>query len=178
MIISFPKEEVLKLKKTYHLRQFVETGTFQGDAAAWAATRFDKVITIEIHPGYYDAAIARFDRINVVPYLGNSPVVLKEKRDEIMQLPTFFFLDAHWSGGLHYEKIPDECPLMEELKIINGMNFKHVVMVDDALMFYGNLPDCNTPEKWPGVAEVRKALENNGQREVYQIGDNFFAIPK
>ena len=42
-----PKELILQLADRYKLRGFIETGTYKGNTAVWAASYFDDVITIE-----------------------------------------------------------------------------------------------------------------------------------
>jgi hypothetical protein len=178
MIISFPIQEIFDIAEHFGLKQFVETGTMHGDTAHWASQHFGRVLTIELHKDYYESAIKRFSGSTVKPYLGDSPVVLKEIRDEIMRYPTLFFLDAHWSGSLHYGKIDIECPLLSEIAVINEMDFTHAILVDDVGFFYGVMPPINTPSKWPTIAQVNEALSHNGRRDVRQVGDNIFATPK
>jgi hypothetical protein len=42
-----PTEFILQLKERYGLVNFIETGTYHGSTAVWAASYFDNVITIE-----------------------------------------------------------------------------------------------------------------------------------
>lgn len=45
-----PKELILKLLERLPADCFVETGTFMGGTTEWAASHFQKVITIEVNP--------------------------------------------------------------------------------------------------------------------------------
>ena len=48
--MGVPKELALKLKAEFDIRNFVETGTWQGGTAFWAAAHFPRVLTMEISP--------------------------------------------------------------------------------------------------------------------------------
>jgi hypothetical protein len=47
-----PEEYVDTLQKEFGIKCFVETGTFHGATAKWAAERFEQVVTIELQKHY------------------------------------------------------------------------------------------------------------------------------
>ena len=52
-----PEDLILALQARLRLGDFVETGTYRGDTAAWAAEHFARVTTIELSPAYCAASI-------------------------------------------------------------------------------------------------------------------------
>ena len=93
-----PEDLILALQARLRLGDFVETGTYRGDTAAWAAEHFARVTTIELSPAYCAAAQTRFrDRPGVRVLGGDSSAVLAATIPALPG-PAFFWLDAHWSG--------------------------------------------------------------------------------
>lgn len=118
-----------------NLKVFVETGTFEGETLNNMLKHFDSLYSIELSTFYANKAKERFSKENKVTILeGDSSVLLKPLCEKINE-PAFFWLDGHWSGGLTSRGNKD-CPLIEELKIINDV-FKNecVVAIDDVRLF-------------------------------------------
>lgn len=112
----------LELSKKFNLTTFIETGTYHGNTAKIVSEYFNKIITIENNPNFYQIALSNLININNCDlYLGNSPEImekcLKENDNSI-----FFFLDAHWE---------EYFPLLDELKIIKDKNIKSVIAIHD-----------------------------------------------
>lgn len=77
---------------------FVETGTLMAHTTLHASYWFDKVWTIELSQDLHrQAEIALKDRRNVICLQGNSGDLLPGLAASLSG-PSFFFLDAHWSG--------------------------------------------------------------------------------
>ena len=94
-----PQELVLNLKQEYGLEVFVETGTFKGGTAVWAANNFKKVITTEFSQRFYDATKNQYGHIKNIDFLfGNSTEELKKILSSVQET-CIFWLDAHWMGG-------------------------------------------------------------------------------
>ena len=83
-------------------------------------------------------------------------MTLKNIISEITQ-PAIFWLDAHWSG-LNTYGTNDECPILEELDIINTSNSKHVLMIDDARLFLAPPPKPHKTEFWPNIETILRTL--------------------
>ncbi|HTY94091.1 MAG TPA: hypothetical protein VMC02_09395, partial [Steroidobacteraceae bacterium] len=94
-----PEDLVLRLKEILGLQEFIETGTFRGDTAAWAARHFARVTTIEWAESYHAAAQQRFRATPGVRALRGHSVEVLEAIVPELKAAALFWLDAHWSGG-------------------------------------------------------------------------------
>lgn len=139
------------LAKKYGIDCFVETGTYQGDGARFAATVFPRVVTIEIKREYQEQAIAKSPAPNIEFVLGDSAEVLPEIVTGLSGT-TMFWLDGHAGAGLFAEK--DNCPLLAELRAIAASPYPHVILIDDARAFLAPPPPPFEIEVWPELREV------------------------
>lgn len=172
-----PEDLVIALQRRMSLKEFIETGTFRGDTAAWAVGHFDQVTTIELSPVYHSAAQTRFHSIGSMRILlGQSSEVLRSIVPGLSHR-TLFWLDAHWSGA-DTAGIEAECPLLAEINLINSSLLEHVVMVDDARLFCTPPPPPHKAEHWPSMAETIAALVDGGRRYVFLFEDVFVAVPQ
>ena len=100
-----------------NIRNFVETGTYDGASAMLASQVFDHVFTIEIHQGVYTASLNRIKNrgiTNITCLLGDSADLIGNVTERVMD-GAVFFLDSHFSGdgtGWNNQK---HVPLYEEL---------------------------------------------------------------
>lgn len=171
-----PEALILALKKRQGLDAFVETGTYHGHTAAWAANHFAQVTTIEMSPEYHAAAQTRFQAQPTVRTLcGNSGTVLSAVLRELTQ-PAIFWLDAHWSG-VDTAGEQAECPVLEEIALINASPLTHVVLIDDARLFCAPPPRPHRADQWPGLVALIDALQHEGQRHVVMVEDVFVGVP-
>ncbi len=171
-----PEELILGLRQRGGLDHFVETGTFRGNTAVWAAAHFRQVTTIEMSPAIHAAAKARFGSLsNVRAIEGDSRIVLGELVAGLAQ-PAIFWLDPHWSG-LDTAGVDAECPVLEELARINASPQAHVVLVDDARLFCAPPPRPHRAEQWPDLSSLVGALAASGRRHVVLFEDVFVAVP-
>src|SRR5215212_6347121 len=93
-----PAELVLALQRELNAGDFIETGTYHGDTAAWAAQHFARVATIELSPQYHAAAAQRFRGQQQVRVLNGSSATVLQEIVPGLTSPAIFWLDAHWSG--------------------------------------------------------------------------------
>jgi len=160
----------LKMRDKYNLEIFVETGTWHGDSAIWAAAHFSKVYTIELNLPFleeFNSLLADFD--NIEPIHGNSRIELIPVISKIHR-PVLFFLDAHWTGDAEQHDKISACPVMDEINTINKLcKVNHVIIVDDARLMRG---------KWGDQDSIVEALCNNEQRKVQIFDDIFLAEPE
>jgi len=171
-----PEALILALQQRLQVGDFVETGTYRGDTAAWAARHFARVTTIELSPAYCAAAQARFsDQPNVRVLGGDSSAVLGATVAALSG-PAFFWLDAHWSG-LDTAGQETECPLLAELALLNAAPVTHVVLVDDARQFCVPPPRPLRAELWPDLATTVAQLHDKGRRHVVLHEDVLVAVP-
>jgi hypothetical protein len=171
-----PEALVLALQQRLGLGDFVETGTYRGATAAWAAGHFPRVTTIELSPTYCAAAQAKFrDRPNLRVLGGDSSTVLREIVPTLAG-PALFWLDAHWSG-LDTAGQEAECPLLTEIALINTAPVMHTLLVDDARLFCAPPPRPHRAEQWPDLAATVSLLGAGGARHVVLCDDVFVAVP-
>jgi hypothetical protein len=158
---GIPRELALALKAKHGIEDFVETGTLVGHTAEWAAEHFKRVVTVDVDKDQYlkTAGPLVKQHPNIEAFWDHSPWFLSGL--SINYQPVLFWLDAHTN---------DECPVLDEIAVINKSRLTHVILVDDARLF-GELP------AWPTKAEVVEALSNGGKRTVYEVEDVLVAEP-
>jgi len=154
-IINFglPIKKVNYLKNLFNLSIFVEGGTYIGLTAYEQSKNFKKVYTIEKSKKMIELSRKRLDGIdNIIQLNGDTRDHLKKilsNNDNIL-----FWLDSHWSGGETYGK-NDECPLLEELKIIFNSRLKNfVILIDDARLFLSPPPLPHKIINWPNIRQI------------------------
>lgn len=171
-----PEALILALHQKVKFRDFVETGTYEGNTTAWAAKYFPQVTTIELSEKYHRAAVARFaSQPTIRPMQGNSAAVLGEIVPTLTT-PSLFWLDAHWSG-LDTAGREVECPLLEEMALLNAASAEHTVLVDDARLFCAPPPRPHRAAQWPDLCTTVAALRDGGRRHVVLFEDVFVAVP-
>ena len=75
---GIPQELALNIKKVNKIDFFIETGTCYGKTAAWAASVFEKVFTVELSQKLAEIAKGRLSQYqNVFLLEGNSADQLK-----------------------------------------------------------------------------------------------------
>jgi hypothetical protein len=171
-----PEGLVLALQKRLALGEFVETGTYRGETAAWAARHFARVTTIELSPSFHAAAQARFQAEPRVRALGGGSVAVLREVVPALAGPAVFWLDAHWSG-LDTAGREAECPVLDEIATIDASPHDHVVLVDDARLFCAPPPRPHRADHWPNLATLTARLVAGGRRHVVLSGDVFVAVP-
>jgi len=166
-IVNFgvPTEQVKWFKKAFKLNTFIEGGTYVGRTAKEMAQSFEKVYTIEKSEKMYLIAQNKLRKCKNVTLLKGDT---REYFDEILDKNDnlLFWLDAHWSGGDTYGE-DDECPLMEELKIIFRYNKNFVILIDDARLFLSPPPLPHKVHKWPTYDDIIRFLPQNWRTMVY-----------
>ena len=119
--IQRTRELILNAARLTGSRVFIETGTLQGDTAAWASGRFERVVTVEGDSRWYGQARDRLAGLrNVSVVLGDSAEALEQHVPRGLDERAVFWLDAHWMGGTDTAK-PEgrECPLVWEVAAID-----------------------------------------------------------
>ena len=168
---------MLQLGDRYELKDFVETGTYYGSTASWAAVHFHSVITIEYSREIYEETATELGKKrNISCIFGDSRLVLKNLVPRLNR-PTVFWLDSHWSGGKTYGE-RDECPVIEEICAINTSQVAHFLFIDDARLFTSPPPQPHRVEHWPSIEEIIGAIvSGNHNYYIVIIGDVIVAVP-
>lgn len=158
------------------LARAVETGTYLGNGTRLLASVFDAVITVELAPIL--AARARrnlADLPSVTVREGHSADVLPELVDAA--IPTYWFLDGHWSGG-ETAGASDNCPVARELEIIAGGHPDDVIVIDDARYFLAPPPTPYDAGQWPRLMEIIDLVRRpRPDAHVTVLADQIVVVP-
>lgn len=125
--------------KDYQLKNFIETGTHQGDTLAHVAyDKSVKAVSIELADDYYGVAAKRFAKYRNILLLHGDSGKLMPQVVSGLQSPALFWLDAHYSGGAT-AKGDTETPISAELQAVLDSTIPgHVILVDDVRCFDGS----------------------------------------
>jgi FkbM family methyltransferase len=164
------------LTQALGLRRAVETGTYMGSGTTLLASVFEQVTTIELSEELHRRALETFAAVpHVTPLHGDSGEVLGRLVDPA--LPTFWYLDGHWSGDITAGE-DAECPLLAELAALEGGHPDDVIVIDDARFFLAAPPPPHDPEQWPSLLEIIEALQRGPvRRHVTLLDDAIIAVP-
>jgi hypothetical protein len=180
-IIHFgpPVELITRLLSEVEIVNFVETGTYRGETAAWASTHFKNVFSIEYSKDFYEQAAARY------AHLSNVQFIYGDSRGELSKLITsldgltLFWLDAHWCGGGGTFGEQDQCPLLGEIEIVNQARPESLIFVDDARLFAAPPTQQFDLNQWPNISAVISTLSaRHPQRYVMITEDVIVAVPE
>ncbi len=110
---------ITKLRGDFQLRNFVETGTYEGETALAMSLLFERVFTCDVKD--WGRPVDFYFADNLIYETRSSPDFLRAHLAEV-RTGSLFFLDAHW--GPYW-------PLRDELEIIFGQCNNPVVIIDD-----------------------------------------------
>lgn len=163
---GIPEDDAKFFKKLYRLSIFVEGGTYMGYTARKMADLFEKVFTIEKSDKIYLFARENLQNVkNVILIKGDT----REHFYEILQQNDniLFWLDAHWSGGDTYG-VDDECPLIDELRVIFNFPKNYVIFIDDARLFLAPPPYPHKYSQWPSIKDIINIVPKNFDIIIYK----------
>lgn len=164
-----------RVRTHFGVGTFVETGSYRGDTAAWAAQFFAAVHSVEMSLMHYEAALARHGHLANVKFAhGESPAFLADLAPALAD-DSVFWLDAHWMGGTSHGAHA-QCPLLAELAEINRSPRAHFLFIDDARLFLAPPPLPHQAEQWPTITQVIAALAAK-DRYVVVVEDVIVAVP-
>jgi hypothetical protein len=135
---------------------YVETGLDQGNSMSGAVSfndpPFKRIVGIEINPQSAAHVRDRFSGDGRVEIHEGSTVDLLPKVIDPGSR-TVFWLDAHSCGDRPetYSRRDGPCPLLTELKIILGFDWKSrpTILIDDAMVFCSHA-EWRRRHSWPG----------------------------
>jgi hypothetical protein len=173
---GLPEPLVGFLCERFALTSLVETGTFHGGTAAWAAPRFREVYSIEVAEPLWHAARERHRSLtNVTFLLGDAPSQLRTLAPKLER--PLFWLDAHWCGS-GTGRTKTECPVLEELAAIAaGRDDDPFILIDDARLFLAPPPRPHDWRDWPDLETVIAALHACGDLWITVRDDVIVAVP-
>lgn len=173
---------ILECAERFHLRRLIETGTAVAETTIKVAPYFDKVVSFELMPTYYEVAVRNVKEAN----LGNVTLVNESSAGgtfkrvvESLTSPTLFYLDAHFSGegtGKDPNIDTPEVPVREELAVITSSPYPHVIIIDDARCFDGEEFHSDEYAGYPSMNDIAYFVGNS--HDVERIADAFVLTPK
>lgn len=171
-----PEHVVFALRDALGARAFIETGTNNGNTAAWAAEHFEHVYTSEAATVLATAAQERFKgNAKVRVFSTTSAHMLRTLYGGVENPgPAVLWLDAHWCGE-GTSRVGGECPLTDELKAL-PQNGRYAVIIDDARLFLRPPPPPHDPDEWPHIGTVGAGLAALGLC-VYEYQDTLIGVP-
>ena len=140
----------------YGCRALVETGTYEGGTVAAVRSRFERVYTIELNPELHRRAARRFRRDPSVQVIQGDSSEELERLLPALDLPTLFWLDAHYSrGGAMSARGRYDPPLTFELgAILRLRDPRHVILIDDARCL-------GAEDGWPTLEELERLVHDS-----------------
>jgi hypothetical protein len=166
---------VRRLAQKHGIKCFIETGTYMGDSARFAATVFPRVVTIEISSEFQQQAIARSRGRNIEFLLGDSASILPSVVSSL-EGTALFWLDGHAGAGFYGEG-DDNCPLAAELDAISASPHPHAIFIDDARAFLAPPPPPFQFERWPTLREVLNKACCRFPYYCVVISDSIMCVP-
>ncbi len=140
--------EEIKNFSSLETKVFVETGTYEGDTTNAVKDHFERIYTIELSPYYAQRAKNRFGDFHHIQVIEGDSSTRIGQVCTILQQPTFFWLDGHYSGGNTAQGNKD-CPLLEEVNhIVTKCKPACVIAIDDVRLFNKKLG-----EDWTGITK-------------------------
>jgi len=171
-----PEGLVLALRDSLGAKVFIETGTYRGGTAEWACRHFADVQSIEWSEAIYRETKARIGGLpNLTLHCGDTREILPQLV-QALDKPAVMWLDAHWSGKAT-AGISDQCPLLEELTIIDRAGPEVAMLIDDARFFLAPPPEPLNIDDWPDLGTVVQTLAKGRERYVAVTEDVIVAVP-
>lgn len=161
--------------KRYHIRTFIETGTWQGETIQAMLAEFDQIFSIELQNNLYQAAVTKFALYPHIQILnGDSGQVLPQLLTAISQ-PCLFWLDGHYIPQTpESARGVKDTPILEELySILNHSVRDHVVLIDDARCFIG--PNLLLKD-YPTIKELKEYVFTYRTDVIFEVRDDIIRI--
>ena len=172
-----PQSLIQKIAENKQVAIFIETGTYHGNTAAWAAKLFKRVFTIEKSKKHYEQAVEKYGEVENIDFLLGDSRTQIERIVETLPGAAVFWLDAHWSGGETYGG-KDQCPLLEEIEAIQEITSDVYLFIDDARLFLSAPQPPHNAEQWPNISQVIEALRLRSQNDyIVVIEDCIISVP-
>jgi hypothetical protein len=163
---AVPEQLVRRLAELLDIRRAVETGTYLGESTEVLVRIFGRVETIELSRRLAWRAQLKFlFRPGVKVRRGDSAKLLQQATE-----PTFYWLDAHWSGGITAGR-EHECPVVDEIRCTSPGDPSDCYLIDDAHMFTKPVPPPHDQRHWPRLGELETVVARERAGHVLVVGD-------
>lgn len=160
----------LILRNMGHRTLYFETGSAQGESAAWALQYFDRVITVEFCEDNYVACLQRFwNEPRCMVIRGDSGLLMPALEYRIEE-DAVVMLDAHYVDDGDERIAPTGVtPVLQELDALCRNANDHVIFIDDARLF-------GTVQGYP--SEIELSAFARDRLYVTQQQDDVFILNK
>ena len=161
------------------IQVFVETGTFHGDSIASAIPFFHTIYSVELSETLANEARERFkDHSQVHIDCNSSDTWLLKIQPQVAQLPTLYWLDAHWCAATDTASITSQCPLINEINAITTLSPQSIIVIDDARLFLTTPPKPHEVSQWPQFHDILTALQKlSSQHRIMVLNDCIIYYP-
>ncbi|MCZ4244697.1 SGNH/GDSL hydrolase family protein [Pedobacter punctiformis] len=154
---------ILSYQRIFKTKIFIETGTFMGDTVEVLINDFDNLYSIELSEELASKAIKRFESIQKIKIIqGDSGIQIGKLIKDINQ-PVLFWLDGHYSGEFMYNdefiktaKGTLNTPIEKELQLILASEQAHIILIDDARLFTGEMD-------YPTIKQIKDIVRKNSR---------------
>lgn len=169
-----PPPQVVKLFKIRELQSendcqvFIETGTYKGDMLFALKNDFEKLISVELSPDYYQKALKKFRKNAQISLLFGDSGLLMPGVIKSLETKALFWLDGHFSSGETAQGEKD-CPIYGELNAIFTSTLPHVLLIDDARMFVGT-------NDYPTIPELKSFIEKHKPGSFFGVKDDLITV--
>lgn len=155
--------------RRFGLRMLVETGTFLGSMIQATQADFDRIVSIELDPWLSARAQRKFRSAGHISVLQGDSASRLASVLAVVSQPCLFWLDAHYSGGIT-ARGPVDTPIVDELgQILRHPLAGHVVLVDDARCFNGEMGYPAMADLEALVRTTRPEMEFHSNRGIIRI---------
>lgn len=156
----------------------VESGTYRGESTARLRRLVSTVWSIELSEVHARTAQRRYAADPGIHVLQGDSARLMPQVAAGIAGPALYWLDAHWCG-LDSAGVTAQCPLLEEIAAIDGAPGagESCLLIDDARLFLGGLPEPYRGSDWPSFLEIVDALRARHPRFVTVLLDVIIAGP-
>jgi hypothetical protein len=147
------QQQLIRFARRTGVRTLVETGTHTGEMVEAMRPYFDRIVSIELLPEFYEQARRRFAGVPSVELLfGDSGEIIPHVLAGL-NAPALFWLDGHVTGG-KTARGAEDTPIMAELAAVLRHHVRgHVILIDDARLFTG-------ADGYPSIDAVRAAVRS------------------
>ena len=167
---GIPKLLAQRIRDACQAEAFIETGTYRGDTAAWAAGEFNQVFTIEIDPALHAAAKERLYSFHTVScLLGDCRTTLETLLPTLAGKRVLVWLDAHHCGNEDRDS-----PLLKEIELINKALPDAAILIDDARFILSPVDG----RRLCSLSGLVRTLDcDDPRRELVVVEDVIVAVP-
>lgn len=177
---SIDPKLVEALSRCLSLDVFVETGTFCGETIHIVRGYFKHIYSVELSPHYFAKAQEKFSNCTDVTLINDDAArAIQALQSKLHERSVLYWLDAHWCVADGTAGETSQCPLLQELAVIEHFNAQSMIIIDDARLFLSTPQKPHEISNWPTLHEVIVALMQLSDRHcITVLNDCILFYPK